>query len=243
MRRYFSYFKEIALSFFLGNLSFKKFWCPYCKKNVFFISLGKDAYKNRCLNCGSSLISLSVIRAIKSLPPRAFNSTYELSFHGAVFDFLKKSSKNFTYSEFFPSSRLRFVGGVRNEDVQKLTFTSERFDLITSTEVFEHVPEYLKGFKEIYRVLKKNGTFCFTVPIFESAEPICKIGNKGKLIWLSDREYHGSRLTGNNSVPVFWHHSKKQILADLIKVGFKDPKALNYIWFNEINQIVFIARK
>ena len=243
MKRYFFYFKDILISIFLGDFFLRKFACPYCNQRVFFISLGKNTYKNRCLNCRSTLISLSVIKVLNTLPLKVFESSYELSYHGVVFNHLKSTSIEFTFSEYFPDSKSRYVNSVRNEDVQSLTFESNKFSLITSTEVFEHVPNYLKGFKEVYRVLKKDGFFCFTVPVFEISKQICKLHQDGSLLWLAPEEYHGSRLTGDESVPVFWHHSREQIIKDLIATGFKEAKAINHFWFDKINQIVFVAKK
>ena len=56
------------------------------------------------------------------------------------------------------------------QDVQHLTFDDAEFDICTSTEVFEHVPDDIKGFKEIYRVLKDDGVFIFTVPIHDEED-------------------------------------------------------------------------
>lgn len=43
-----------------------------------------------------------------------------------------------------------------------LTFDDETFDVIISSECFEHDPEYEESIKNIYRMLKKNGLFIFT---------------------------------------------------------------------------------
>jgi SAM-dependent methyltransferase len=43
-----------------------------------------------------------------------------------------------------------------------LTFNSEFFDTIISTECFEHDPEFEESWKNIYRMLKPNGLFFFT---------------------------------------------------------------------------------
>ena len=43
------------------------------------------------------------------------------------------------------------------EDAMGLSFKDETFDLVVCTHVYEHVPNVEKLFKEIHRVLKKNG--------------------------------------------------------------------------------------
>ncbi|QDC80357.1 class I SAM-dependent methyltransferase [Candidatus Methylopumilus universalis] len=239
---YIRFLKYFFISIFTFQTKLKFAICPFCVKKRIFLGLGREPYQTRCLSCKGTLVSLSAIKTITD-NNLIMDSTYELSFHGVLFEYLKKNSKKFTFSEYFPVNKSRYVNGIRNEDVQRLTFNSESFDLITSTEVFEHVPNYLKGFKEIYRVLKKDGFFCFTVPIFEISKQICKLHQDGSLLWLAPEEYHGSRLTGDNSVPVFWHHSGEQILKDLIATGFKEAKAINHFWFDKTNQIVFVAKK
>ena len=43
-----------------------------------------------------------------------------------------------------------------------LPFPDNYFDAITSTECFEHDPEYKESFSKIYKMLKPEGLFCFT---------------------------------------------------------------------------------
>ena len=43
-----------------------------------------------------------------------------------------------------------------------LPFNDESFDMIISTECFEHDPEYKDSFLKIYKMLKPSGLFCFT---------------------------------------------------------------------------------
>lgn len=43
-----------------------------------------------------------------------------------------------------------------------LPFPDNYFDTITSTECFEHDPEYKESFSKIYKMLKPEGLFCFT---------------------------------------------------------------------------------
>lgn len=56
--------------------------------------------------------------------------------------------------------------GIRHEDVQELSFPSKSFDIVVSCEVFEHVPDPVRGLREIFRVLRPGGELILTVPFF-----------------------------------------------------------------------------
>lgn len=49
-------------------------------------------------------------------------------------------------------------------DVNKMPFKDNLFDKIIMSEVAEHLPNDLKGLKEVYRCIKKGGTLILTVP-------------------------------------------------------------------------------
>ena len=55
--------------------------------------------------------------------------------------------------------------GTRNEDLHRLTFADESFDLITSSHVMEHVADPTRAFREIHRVLRPAGRYVFSVPV------------------------------------------------------------------------------
>jgi SAM-dependent methyltransferase len=55
--------------------------------------------------------------------------------------------------------------GVRCEDLRDLTFPDESFDLVVSSDIFEHVRGPMRGFAEIFRVLRPGGHHIFTVPL------------------------------------------------------------------------------
>jgi SAM-dependent methyltransferase len=54
--------------------------------------------------------------------------------------------------------------GVRREDLQALSFPNAAFDLVLTSEVFEHVADPWKAFAEVRRVLRPGGRHIFTVP-------------------------------------------------------------------------------
>jgi SAM-dependent methyltransferase len=49
-------------------------------------------------------------------------------------------------------------------DGKKMPFDSDSFDCVIATEVLEHCPEPSVFLDEVFRVLKKDGVFFFTVP-------------------------------------------------------------------------------
>jgi SAM-dependent methyltransferase len=55
--------------------------------------------------------------------------------------------------------------GVRCEDLRNLTFADHSFDLVISSDIFEHVRGPMEGFAEIFRVLRPGGHHIFTVPL------------------------------------------------------------------------------
>jgi ubiquinone/menaquinone biosynthesis C-methylase UbiE len=48
--------------------------------------------------------------------------------------------------------------------MKKLPYKSNTFDKIIMSEVAEHLPDDVKGLKEVCRILKMGGTLCLTVP-------------------------------------------------------------------------------
>jgi SAM-dependent methyltransferase len=55
-------------------------------------------------------------------------------------------------------------GGIRYEDVTRLSFPGGEFDSLICTEVLEHVPDYRAALSEMARVLKPNGRAILTFP-------------------------------------------------------------------------------
>jgi len=53
---------------------------------------------------------------------------------------------------------------IRGDLMKRLPFDSNKFDKIVLSEVAEHLPNDLKGLKEVYRILKPEGTLCLSVP-------------------------------------------------------------------------------
>lgn len=229
MKKYFIYLARILMASCSGKIRLRFSYCRNCDKKTIFLLTGNDPIESRCTSCGATEVSIFLVSTLKQLDLNCELNIYELSYHGAVFNYLRGKYRNFYFSEFTSPHRLgEYVKGVRNEDVQRLTFSSNMMDLITSTEVIEHVPNYLVAFRELYRVLAPGGSFVFTVPLFEEAETkqIARLSEDGEIDWIAKSEYHDSRVTGPATVPVFWHHSRIQILRDLLDSGFQSAEII-----------------
>jgi SAM-dependent methyltransferase len=169
-----------------------------------------------------------------------------LSSRGALYKFLKGKFQNLYFSEYFDDVPLGLMkNSVVCQDVQNLLLNDESFDLVTSTEVFEHVPDDSKGFSEIYRVLKKDGYFIFTVPLLDNPKTVerCFLQPDGTIIHQLEPEYHGDQIRGQGRVLAFRNYGL-DITKRLESYGFHAEIRLVNSGRNVIeDQKVIIAQK
>ena len=55
--------------------------------------------------------------------------------------------------------------GIECQSLEELTYYDERFDLIVSSDILEHVRKPWVAFAEIFRVLKPGGSHVFSIPL------------------------------------------------------------------------------
>lgn len=206
-----------------GELALRPFRCPICGPSV-LLRLSATAIGVRCVRCGASAVTLSLVRVLVALRP-AFRTlaVYEMSARGPLFEFLRREVPAFTCSEFYddvPPGERR--DGVLCQDVQRLTFADASFDVCTSTEVFEHVPDDARGFREVRRVLRAGGVFVFTIPLLDadSTRERARLEN-GRVVHLLPPEYHGDRIRGRDRVLAFRNYGR-DVTSRLRASGFVD---------------------
>ena len=215
--------------------------CPFCGPTV-LVRWADDELAVRCLRCRASAVHLSLGAVLRELrPDLRGRRVLELSSRGPLVRYLRGSGARLTLTERFddvPPGSLR--GGVRCEDVQRLSFADASFDLVTHTDVFEHVEDDAVGFRELRRVLVPGGLTVFSVPL--SAAPTRERVRRGPdgLQYLLPPEYHGDRLRGAGRV-LSWRDYGGDIVVRLQQAGFGDARlvpAPPVAWFGRGRMIV-----
>jgi SAM-dependent methyltransferase len=218
--------------------------CNLC--GFLIVRLNSTGRGTRCLRCRSTQVHRAVGLAIHELPLPAEPRVYELSSRGALFRHLKLRYPNMYFSEYYddvPPGQKK--GNVVCQDLHELLLADESFDLVTSTEVFEHVPDDRQGFREVCRVLAPGGHFVFTVPLGDFSETIerCRVAPDGSIVHSLPPEYHGDRIRGKNSVLAFRNYGL-DILDRLRACGFEARVARYACRRRRIaDQKVVVARK
>jgi len=102
-----------------------------------------------------------------------------------------------SYFSVFPSLAYSEYGSnlpnVPSEDLMSLSYPDHQFDVVLTSDVLEHVPDYHRALSEIHRVLKLTGTLIFTVPWLSDRKTIAraKITPAGQIEHLQSPSYHG----------------------------------------------------
>jgi len=203
-----------------------KLLCNLCGGPI--VRIGRGKFNLRCLACRSTFIHRALCHVFEKFSFSENTIVYELSVHGSFYKYLKKRYKNLTASDYIDSVPFGTMReGRLIQDVEKLSFFSESFDVVTSTEVFEHVANDLKGYQEVHRVLKPGGKFIYTVPLeLFTRKTITRayIKEDGTLEHILPPEYHGDYL--RKGILAFRNYGI-DIYDILKKVGFQDVKIYN----------------
>lgn len=199
--------------------------CPLCGPSI-IVQLNASAIGVRCLRCAASAITMSLVSVLREeIGGLSGLHVYEMSSRGPLVDWLRRRAARVTCSEYFdgvpPGER---VGGVQCQDVQRLTYAAASFDVCSSTEVFEHVPDDSRAFAELHRVLRPGGRLVFSVPISPAAQTIERaVLKNGEVRHLLPAEYHGDRIRGPGQVLAYRNYGL-DILDRVGAQGFRDVR-------------------
>lgn len=207
----------------MSHLAVKSGRCPFCGPTL-FVRLNADSGV-RCARCAAGVVQLSFGWVLRDeIADIGACDVCELSSLGPVAMYLRRAAKSVATSEYFedvPSGTER--DGVRCEDVQRLSYRDASFDLVTHTEVLEHVPDEARALAELLRVLRPGGTMIFTVPMHSGPTTVVRarmIG--GKVEHLLEPVYHSDPLSADG-VLAFRDYGSD--IADRVReAGFVDAR-------------------
>lgn len=161
----------------------------------------------RCRHCGSfnrqrqlayvacrSAFARRSTRSLADMARRGGLSVFNTEARGAVHRTLSPMA-GYVASEYLGPSLQpgQVVGGVRHEDLQRLSFADDSFDLVLSGDVLEHVPDPYRAHEEVFRVLSPGGRHVFTVPFDARAmvdDVRARVAPSGEVELLKDPIHH-----------------------------------------------------
>lgn len=201
--------------------SFRVGRCPFCGPTA-FMKYGESEFAIRCSRCGSNSVTLSIGSVlVHEVPDLARRHVYEVSSRSALARCLRKHAGRVTLSQYFEDVPLgELKDGVQCQDVQRLTYPDACFDICTSSEVFEHVADDSKGFREMCRVLKPGGLLLFTVPLSgaEKTTERARLTENG-IEHILEPSYHDDPILGPRTALAFRDYGM-DIVDRLERAGF-----------------------
>jgi SAM-dependent methyltransferase len=175
-------------------------------------------------------------------------SVYNTESNGPLHDHLSKM-RHYACSEYLGEnySSGELVNHVMHQDLMNLSFEDESFDLVISSDVFEHLPDAYAAHAEVRRILKKGGRHVFTVPFYQTSyqdEIRASTGSDGKIIHHMEPLYHIDPLRPEG-ILVYTIFSI-EMLVKLSRIGFRTNLYHLYIPRHGIlgrNDVIFEAIK
>ncbi len=194
----------------------RDFRCPACRSTVVYQAEAAailDEYEQGRRFCLDQLVAH---------PDFATLDVVHIGTSGPIRDRLSKMPR-YQETAFDPAQKfgqeLASAPRRTNQDHQSLTFADASFDLLFSSHVLEHVPDWRRAFAEAFRVLRPRGRYVFSVPVRRWAkESVVRAAIvDGEVVHHHEPRHHNS--PGGEPVLVFTDFGR-DLLVHLDDVGF-----------------------
>ena len=120
-----------------------------------------------------------------------------------------------------------FREDVQCQDLMNLTYEDNSFDLVLSSDIFEHVRKPFAGFQEVNRVLKPGGFHIFSIPPMHPMRPktVFRVDTSGpEDVFVLPRHYHSAPMGGKSLVYTDFGEDMIRIMAaDGIDLKMESP--------------------
>lgn len=218
-------------------------WCGACEKPSRFafdlredgaIDLREQMVCRRCDLNARHRVSLGLLAEL--WPEAGSARIYATEQASPAFRWLKRRYSTAVGSEFFTpgqeevlKSYLQALLGedatLRREDATDLSFDDEAFDAVVTSDVLEHVPEFVAALENFYRVLVPGGDLILTVPFLDASQQSLRraeIDSGGEVRHLVEPEYHGDPLSAEGVLA--FHSFGWDLLDTLRDCGFESAQ-------------------
>lgn len=194
----------LSLSKYIVLKKANRGFCPICeKKTIFFEEKDwlRDHYK--CFFCKSIPRNRAIIHILEMhFPKWREMKIHESSPGGVSSDKIARECKHYTPTQFWqdtpPGSS---KNGIRCENLERMTFKDNSFDLMITQDVMEHVFNPDKAFNEISRTLKPGGAHVFTVPIYVREKTLIRaVESEEGIQYLAPKDFHGNPIDNSGSL-------------------------------------------
>jgi SAM-dependent methyltransferase len=181
--------------------------CSICEKRTVFVKEGpwlRDQFL--CYRCGSIPRWRALIHVLETrFPAWRRKPIHESSPAGPASAKLARECPQYTPTHFFADVEPgECKTGVRCENLERQTFADGSFDLVVTSDVFEHVLDPGRAFAEIGRTLRGGGAHVFTVPWYWWKETLVRAvrADDGEIKNLEPPDYHGNPIDESGSLVV-----------------------------------------
>ena len=187
-------------------------YCDICEKEVDFRIDGeflRDHFV--CTECKSLPRQRAFLHALKMCCPNWRTACmHESSPGGPSSDFLFRNAKYYSISHYYPDLPSGEMGpeGAVCEDLEKMSYPDNVFDVFITQDVMEHIFDVPAAFNEIKRVLRPGGFYLFTVPYYKDLPKSFRRAKRledGSIRLYSKAVYHGNPVDDKGAL-VTWDY-------------------------------------
>ena len=196
--------RQTTFSFTDPLLCRESLFCSFCNTNSRYRSVARGILRAVNELTGLQAQSLAELRRLRPAKSLSFYDTQLPFYHVGCAYPIPELLRRCRWIDLHLSSYrehyalgLQLAPHITNQNLERLTFPDDHFDVVITSDVMEHVRLDFEAHQEIARVLKPGGVYLFTVPHYRHGrETIVRVAvvdplDSSKDQFLMEKEYHG----------------------------------------------------